>query len=291
MVIPLRDENPTHRFPIVTVALIVINVVVYFGLQLPKQSTESDLIENATESDEFVLEYAAIPCELQEGQPLEIGQFATGECEPPTFLEADRAVATAELYPDKNVWLSLLYSMFMHGSILHILGNMLFLWIFGNNVEDRLGPIGYVVFYLVTGLAAAAAHILLNFNSTTPVVGASGAIAGVMGAYIVWFPHARVMSLVPIFFFFTFVELPAAAVLGIWFVLQFFTAPNTGVAWQAHVGGFVAGAAIALALRPLLGPPRTAPRRPPPSWGRDRQLGWRRGNADDDDWGFGSRRY
>ena len=142
------------------------------------------------------------------------------------------------MFPDKNVYLAVLFSMFMHGSILHVLGNMLFLWIFGNNVEDRFGPIWFLVFYLFAGVVATATHVAFNTGSTVPTIGASGAIAGVMGAYIVWWPHATRPQPVPIVFFFGFIELPAAVVLGIWFVMQFFTNPNEGVAWLAHVGGF-----------------------------------------------------
>ena len=186
------------------------------------------------------------------------------------------------MFPDKNVYLAILFSLFMHGSILHVLGNMLFLWIFGNNVEDRLGPIWFLCFYLFVGIVATATHVAFNTGSTVPTIGASGAIAGVMGAYIVWWPHAKVLSLIPIVFFIGFVELPAAAVLGIWFVMQFFTNPNEGIAWLAHVGGFVAGAAIAYSLRRFLPPsPLGPPRAGPALGGRPRR--------DDDDWdpGFG----
>ena len=283
MVIPLRDENPTHRFPVVTIALIAINLFVYFAVQMPKDSEPSRVFPGTQYSagDDFVFEYAAIPCELEQGEPANLAELGTGECDAQEQFLNERA--DDEPYPGKDIWLAVVFSMFMHGSILHVLGNMLFLWIFGNNVEDRLGPLGYTVFYLATGLAAAAAHIAFNLSSAVPVVGASGAIAGVMGAYIVWFPHARVLSLVPLFLFFTFVELPALVVLGLWFVLQFFTNPNEGVAWLAHVGGFVAGAAIAFALRGVLGPPRIGARRPPPAWGRQ----W--GRRDDDDWDGGFR--
>ena len=145
------------------------------------------------------------------------------------------------MFPNKNIWLAVLFAMFMHGSILHVLGNMLFLWVFGNNVEDRFGPIWYLVFYLAMGVVATATYVAFNASSTVPTIGASGAIAGVMGAYIVWWPHARVLSFVPILFFLGLFELPAAVVLGIWFVTQFFTNPNEGIAWLAHVGGFTFG--------------------------------------------------
>jgi membrane associated rhomboid family serine protease len=264
MVIPIRDENPTRRFPVVTLALIAVNLVVFFTIQLPRTSDESDLVRGFTEHDELTYEYAAIPCELSEGRPLDVAQFVTQQCD----IEGGGAAGEREVFPDKNVYLAVLFSMFMHGSVLHVLGNMLFLWIFGNNVEDRLGPIGFLAFYLVTGVAATLAHVLFNVQSTVPLVGASGAIAGVMGAYIVWFPRARVLSIIPIVFFFGFIELPAAVVLAIWFVMQFFTNPNEGIAWLAHVGGFAAGAAIAFGLRNVLPPAPIPPRRPPPEWRR-----------------------
>ena len=154
-------------------------------------------------------------------------------------------------------------SMFLHGSILHLAGNMLFLWIFGNNVEDHLGPIMYAIFYGVTGVAAMGAHFLADPGSTVPVIGASGAIAGVMGAYLVFWPRAKVLTMVPVLLFFVF-YLPAGVVLGIWFAMQFLTNPNEGVAWLAHVGGFAAGVLIALALKGVLGPPRARPPEPEP---------------------------
>ena len=157
--------------------------------------------------------------------------------------------SSAEPFPDKNVFLAVLVSMFLHGSWLHLRGNMLFLWIFGNNIEDRLGQVGYAFFYLVAGVAAALAHIATQPSSIVPVVGASGAIAGVMGAYLVLFPKARILTIIPLFIFLQFVYLPAYVVLLGWFVLQFFTNPNTGVAAAAHIGGFVFGAAIGLFLR------------------------------------------
>jgi membrane associated rhomboid family serine protease len=150
-------------------------------------------------------------------------------------------------------------SMFLHGSWAHLLGNMLFLWIFGNNVEDRFGKARYAFFYLVCGVAAAGAHIATQASSTNPVIGASGAIAGVMGAYLVMFPHARILTLIVIIFFIQFVYLPAYVVLLGWFVIQFFTNPNTGVAVVAHIGGFIAGAGLALVARPFLGSGRAPP--------------------------------
>jgi membrane associated rhomboid family serine protease len=236
MVLPLRDDNPTRRMPIVTITLIIVNVFVYFALQLPKDDVAST---------EFTYSHAAIPCELNDGHPLSVAQLQRDSCDVP---RADGL----ELFPDKNVYLALLWSMFMHGGLWHLLGNMLFLWIFGNNVEDRLGPVLYLLFYLAAGLVAALAHTVLNLDSVVPVVGASGAIAGVMGAYIIWFPRARVLSLLV----FVIIELPAAVVLGIWFALQFFTNPNEGIAWIAHVGGFAFGVAVALLDNAIRGNPQ-----------------------------------
>ena len=167
----------------------------------------------------------------------------------------------APLFANKNVYLAVLFSMFLHGSWLHVLGNMLFLWVFGNNVEDRFGHLGYAVFYLFAGFVAALAHIAVNSTSTAPFLGASGAIAGVMGAYLVLWPRARVLTWVAALLFLV-VYLPAWLVLGVWFGFQFFTDPNTGVAWVAHVGGFVCGMVVAFALRDVLRPRRQLPPSP-----------------------------
>jgi membrane associated rhomboid family serine protease len=149
------------------------------------------------------------------------------------------------VFPHKHVFLAVLSSMFLHGGLLHLGGNMLFLWVFGNNVEDRLGRVRYALFYVVAGVVATFTHVFLQPTSTIPVIGASGAIAGVMGAYLVWFPNARVLSLL----FFIIARIRAKWWLLIWFVSQFFVNPNEGVAWAAHVGGFVFGALVALVLR------------------------------------------
>jgi len=178
------------------------------------------------------------------------------------------AVTPADITAGRHLG-TLITSMFLHANLLHVAGNMLFLWIFGNNVEDHLGHIGFTIFYFVVGVAAMAAHYLADPGSTQPVIGASGAIAGVMGAYLVFWPRARVLSVIALLFFLP-VYLPAAVLLAIWFGSQFVTSfnPNSGVAWVAHVGGFVAGAGIALALRGLFGPPRQRVRPAgPPQWG------------------------
>ncbi len=239
--IPLQDDNPTRRFPLVTLLLIAVNVYVYFLVQRPQAARDSEL--------RFNYSYAAIPCEVVDGEPLSEEEVVR------TLEQGDTEACvgddtTPAVFPEKNVYLALIYSMFLHGSVLHIAGNMLFLWIFGNNIEDRIGIPGYLGFYLAAGVVASAAHILVQPASTIPVVGASGAVAGVMGAYLVLFPNVRIRSLV----FFMLVDVRAKWLLGFWFVTQFFTNPSAGVAWVAHVGGFVFGALVALLLRERLRP-------------------------------------
>ncbi len=228
--LPLRDENPTTITPYVTIGLIVINIVVYFFIQGRWSPTDQEA---------FVYERAAIACEITTQDPLGVDEIVTGQC----FDGAQNPV-----FPDKNVNLAAFTSMFLHGSIGHLLFNMWFLWIFGNNIEEAFGHVGYVFLYLIGGLAATAAFIFTNPDTTIPLVGASGAIAVTMGAYAVLFPQHRVVSLVGWFIF----PLPAAVFLVIWFFAQF-ALGGTGVAWEAHAGGFVAGAATALLFRgPLL---------------------------------------
>jgi membrane associated rhomboid family serine protease len=221
-VIPLRDANPTTRRAYVTYGLIALNVAGFLFWQ-PLTGTVQDQAK-------FFYCYGSIPAEVVDFQPLRDVEIICG---------------------GKSVIFSLFASMFIHGGWLHLGGNMLFLWIFGNNVEDRMGPLPYLVFYLAAGLVATYAQVLTDTSSTIPQVGASGAIAGVLGAYLLLFPHARVLTLV-IFFFITMVELPAVVVLGIWFVLQAFQGVGAlganatgGVAWFAHIGGFVFGLAVA----------------------------------------------
>jgi rhomboid family protein len=248
MVLPIRDDNPTSRTAYVTIALIAINLFVYFAVQPHRGSDASQV---------YLYEHAAIPCEVTSGHPI-VGVPAFGNqvlVPPGTRCIVGANVPQArELFPHKQVFLAVLESMFLHGSVAHVLFNMLFLWIFGNNVEDRMGYVPYALFYLLAGIAATAAFVALNRDSATPIVGASGAIAGVMGAYLIWFPRTRVLTLIGFFPLY----LPAIFVLGAWFLLQFATNPNEGVAWQAHVGGFVFGALVALLLRPLF--PERGPR-------------------------------
>jgi membrane associated rhomboid family serine protease len=238
MVLPLRDDNPTRRPAVVTILVIIACVGIYAFWQPHDERSEMA----------FLVEHAAIPCEVTSGAPLDLAQLQTGVCDPPARLALQGGAA--EPFPDKQVWLAVIVSTFLHGGIFHLLGNMLFLWIFGNNVEDRVGPIGFALLYLVCGVFAFAVHIVGNADSLTPVVGASGAIAGVMGAYLIWFPRSRVLTFIPPFFI---LPLPAFAVLGLWFAMQFLTDEASGVAWLAHVGGFVAGVVIALIINGFTG--------------------------------------
>ena len=238
--IPLKDENPTRSPAVLTILIIAACVGIYFLVQPTGQATViGQTAESSVRELEFNLENAAIPCEVVEGRPLterEIIQTFEGD----DANACDSTPSGRTAFPGKNVWLAVVYSMFLHGSLLHLGGNMLYLWVFGNNIEDKAGKPVYVVFYLLSGLAATAAHIALQPSSTVPLVGASGAIAGVMGAYLVLFPRAPIKSLI-IFFFILFREIEARWLLGFWFVSQFFISPNSGVAWAAHVGGFVFG--------------------------------------------------
>ena len=226
---PLRDLNPTRIFPIVTLGLIALNVAIFFLWQ------PHDTLDNETE---FLLENAAIACELTTGDPLSQVEFDRNQCsdEPATAM-----------FPGKNVWLAAAVSMFLHGGIGHLLSNMWFLWIFGNNVEEAYGTGGYLLMYLVAGVGATATFVLANMNATVPMIGASGAIAGVLGAYLVLFPTHRVLTI----FIFFFVHVPAGAYLVLWILLQFLY-QEPGVAWEAHVGGFVVGLVLTLLLRPVL---------------------------------------
>jgi membrane associated rhomboid family serine protease len=228
-VLPLHDENPTRTKPIVTLLLIAACVVVYFGFQ-PKGSGDTA----------FTYRQAAIPCEVTTGHPLTINEIEQATC--------NRHDEESPAFPQKHVWVSILVSMFLHGGLLHLGGNMLFLWIFGNNIEDTKGRVTYLAFYLVSGVVATLTFIALAPTSTVPLIGASGAIAGVMGAYLVLFPRVRIKTL---FFFFIilFRSVEARWLLAFWFVSQFFVNPSEGVAWTAHVGGFVFGVLVGLVWR------------------------------------------
>src|SRR5262245_14267240 len=200
--IPLRDTQPSYSVPFVTISIIVVNVLVFlYQVSLDPYTLNW-----------FISRYAVIPDRLQYGD--------------------------------------LVTSMFLHGGWMHLIGNMWFLWIYGDNIEDVLGHTKFLIFYLLCGIAAAILHAVLNPYSRVPTLGASGAIAGVMGAYLIKFPHSRILTLVPIIIFFTTIEIPAVLILVYWFVIQIFSGVGSigysnvsrgGVAWFAHVGGFVAG--------------------------------------------------
>ena len=214
MLLPLYDDNPNKRPPVVTILFIVINVLVFlYEISLPEQA----LVE---------LVYAAgfLPARL------------LGGTLPPGV----------ELLP---LPLTLVSHMFMHGGWMHLIGNMWFLWIFGDNVEDRLGPLKFILIYLAWGWVAAAAQLVFGGDPSVPMVGASGAIAGVLGAYAVLYPGARVHSLLFVFIFITRITVPALVLLALWFGYQFLSLSEAGVAWWAHIGGFVAGVAVAIYLK------------------------------------------
>jgi membrane associated rhomboid family serine protease len=282
-VLPLKDNNPTSRFPVVTVALIAICVAVFiWQLQFPENQRLSDA--GFGHIDQSSLEYGAIPYRITHTNvgDCSIGavndQNEAGVVCPGTtaFREAhDRANSGISPQPipinEAAWWVTLFTSMFMHGGILHIAGNMLFLWVFGNNIEDRLGRAKFAIFYLLAGLIAVYTQALIDPSSTAPTIGASGAIAGVLGAYALLFPRARVLTLIFIIFFVTLVEIPALILLALWFILQFVPAlgqvavgsgGDQGVAYFAHVGGFVFGLAVAAALILIRGRPQEEPRLP-----------------------------
>jgi membrane associated rhomboid family serine protease len=244
VVLPVHDTNPTRRVAVVTYALIAINVVAFLLSPVATHVVGSSEIQQQCRQIAFFDEYAAKPHEL-----------LTNKQDPPT-----RAVTRSGDNPcpvpsyEKVPFLSVLWAMFLHGGWLHLLGNMLFLYVFGNNVEDRLGRLKYLAFYLGCGYAATYGFALFQPNSDQPLVGASGAIAGVLGAYLVLYPRAKVLSLLT-FFFFLPLRLPAWLVLGSWFVLQYLyfqragLAAGSGVAYGAHVIGFAVGAALVWSMR------------------------------------------
>ena len=232
-----------------TALLIVVCVGTFVFIQPSatrgiNEPTTADLIAEI----EFSYEYAAIPCELTQGRPLAVAEITRTQVRG-DFDACDHTPEGPVPFPDKQVWLAVVVSMFLHGGWFHLAGNMVFLWVFGNNIEDHLGIIRYLLFYVAAGVVATATHVVLQVDSTVPLVGASGAIAGVMGAYLVWFPWARVRTLVLLGVIPVWPRLPAALLLTVWFVTQFWTHPDAGVAWAAHVGGFVFGMAMALFAR------------------------------------------
>ncbi|HVR01076.1 MAG TPA: rhomboid family intramembrane serine protease [Polyangia bacterium] len=220
MLIPLRDRIPRARFPIVTLFIVVANVLVFlYELSLDPRGQQY-----------LVLAAGAIPYEIVHHVDLR----------PP------------DLFPlPGSIWTS----MFLHGGWMHLIGNMWFLWLFGDNVEDALGSLRYLIFYFVVGTVGALAQIFAMPDSTAPMIGASGAVAGALGAYVMLYPHARIVSLIPIPLLWPVIDVRAWVFLGLWFLGQFFLPTGSGVAWMAHVGGFIAGAGLVRLL---------APRRPPP---------------------------
>jgi membrane associated rhomboid family serine protease len=241
---PLKDNIPLARFPLVTVFLIALNVVVY----LLEIRHGGHLFGGPTDS--VTVRYGAIPYELTHPgdhcglatQPTSEGLVATVACQ-------GQPGVTGNPGPQPPTWVTPFTSMFLHGSFLHIFGNMLFLAIFGPTVEDKIGRIRFLAFYLLGGLVALAAQVLVSPDSTSPTLGASGAIAAVLGAYILMYPRARVLTLIFVIFFATLVELPAAYLLGFWFLTQLFFGleglanplGGEGVAYFAHIGGFAFG--------------------------------------------------
>lgn len=239
--IPLRDYRQSRTFPAVTIALIILNLLV-FSYQLtrsPRETLQLDVtvwhmhgmnFANMprpvyriliSPRDAFTFSYGLVP-----------GEFLAGVDLPPAIL--------------LPIWLTLFTSMFLHGGLMHLLGNMLYLWIFGDNVEDSMGHGKFLLFYLVCGAIAAFAQMAINPNSGVPQIGASGAIAGVLAAYFMLFPNSRVLTLIPIFFFIRLVAVPAVFLLGFWFILQVISGAGSvgaasGVAFFAHIGGFIAG--------------------------------------------------
>ena len=220
--LPLRDEIPTKRVPIITIIIILLNCLVYFY--------QFFMIKDL---HYFVYSYGLIPYEITKGVSL-VPSVST------------------------PIQLTVFSSMFMHGSLVHLAGNMLYLWIFGNNVEDFLGKLRFIIFYVLSGIFAALGQIIVSPNSTVPMIGSSGAIAGVLGAYLILFPRARITTLVFFGFFIRLVKLPAIFFLGRWIIYQFLygltelslSGGGAGVAWFAHIGGFVGGIILIKLLSP-----------------------------------------
>ncbi|MBN2474587.1 MAG: rhomboid family intramembrane serine protease [Pirellulales bacterium] len=258
MLFPFHDDNPTERTPVVTYALIALNALAFLWMQrLPPSQRQILAYQRGFVPARIasLVRHRPIQIEIRQAVPHPLHGFP---------VVRKRAV---QLEPvPRQVFASLFTCMFLHGGWLHLIGNMWFLWVFGNNVEDRLGPVPFAILYLTGGLLASTSHWIVGPGSMTPVIGASGAVATVLGAYAVTWPWARVHTLVFLFVFITIIDLPALFVLGLWFVYQLLAGQDAlqqqaagGVAWWAHVGGFVAG----FLLMPLFsavvgaGPPTT----------------------------------
>jgi membrane associated rhomboid family serine protease len=219
--IPIRDRNPSGTFPYVTIGIIIVNILFF----LYELSLGSGL-------GEFIMKFGVVPLKVR------------------YYFQASDLTFISTFFP-------FISSMFLHGGFIHLIGNMWFLWIFGDNIEDKLGHFRFIAFYFLCGIIASCVHVFFNSQSNVPCIGASGAIAGVLGAYMITFPRARVVTIVPLFVFIQVMELPAIVVLGFWFVIQFFngaasitaSASGAGVAWWAHIGGFAAGITILYIIR------------------------------------------
>jgi len=227
--IPLKDLTPRRSFPVMTVLLIVANFIVFFHqIVLPPSAADS-----------FIMTYAVVPAKISLG-------------------------LAGRHYTLEQAFLPLFTSMFLHGGWLHIIGNMWFLWIFGGNVEDRLGSFLYLLFYLVCGIGSGVSQVLFSWGSKIPALGASGAISGVLGAYVVFFPASRILTLIPLFIIWFTARIPAVIFIGLWFLAQFLSGLGSlgsvnagGVAWWAHVGGFLLGLVLAFILSPSRRPSST----------------------------------
>ncbi len=242
--LPLSDADVhRHNLPVVNIALIAINTLVFLY----------ELTLNSVDTQVFFLRHGLIPLELTSRQDFQSLIVPGG------LLDIDSPL---------GAWGTVFSSMFMHGGFMHFAGNMIFLWVFGDNIEDRLGHVKYLLFYLGAGLAATWTQVAIDPSSQIPLIGASGAISGVLGAYLLTYPYSRIRTLI-IFYFITFIRIPAVYLLGFWFALQFFqgigslgvSSTGGGVAFFAHIGGFVAGL-LFIALYKLLRRERLWPRRP-----------------------------
>lgn len=237
MLIPLKDYNPTRRLAVVTIALMVANVAVFLHQSYLSSAWRRQPLVTAdmrayrwpSSLQYHVARGGMVPREIVTLRNVEV----------PLGVDAwGRTIAYGRVDPPLP---TLFGSLFMHGGWMHLLGNMLFLWIFGNNVEDHLGRVRFLLFYLACGVGSSLVHVAFHTDSLVPVIGASGAVSGVMGAYMLLYPTARLRSLLFILIFVTFVDVPAVVFLVIWFLSQFFLAPDSGIAWLAHVGGFALG--------------------------------------------------
>ena len=220
--IPISDINPPKNNPVISRIFIFLSILVYVLIQ-PR---------NPNELFNFFYEFAAIPCEVFKNQPLSLDQYYNNEC----TLKSSNIV-----FENKNIFLSLLFSNMFHANFVHILGNLWSFWIFGNNIEDKLGKIRFIIFLIFTGLASMFSHIILNAFDINPIVGASGIVSALMGAYLYLFPNAQLLVLVPFGFLFP-TTIKAKFFMIFWFISQILIAlQNTNISWEAHIGGFIVG--------------------------------------------------